>query len=93
MPRALRHLLFVVAPVTLAATLLPFAYSNELLVFNFVLFLTLAQGINVIYGFTGYLPFGYVGFFGAGAYGLSLAVIHLHAPQLAALGIGALSAI
>jgi len=62
-------------------------------VFNFVLFLTLAQGINVIYGFTGYLPFGYVGFFGAGAYGLSLAVIHLHAPPLAALGIGALSAI
>ena len=31
-----------------------------------------------MYGFTGYLPFGYVGFFGAGAYGFALAVMHLH---------------
>ena len=31
----------------------------------------------MIYGFTGYLPFGYVGFFGAGAYGFSLSVMHL----------------
>jgi branched-chain amino acid transport system permease protein len=92
-PRALRHTLLVVVPVTLAAALLPFAYSNQLLLFNFVVFLTLAQGVNVIYGFTGYLPFGYVGFFGAGAYGFSLSVIHLHAVPLAALGVGALAAI
>ena len=37
------------------------------------MFLTLAQGVNILYGFTGYLPFGYVGFFGAGAYGFSIA--------------------
>ena len=36
-----------------------------------MIFLTLAQGVNIIYGFTGYLPFGYVGFFGAGAYGFA----------------------
>ena len=93
MPRALRHALLVVLPVTLAAALLPFVYSNQLLLFNFVVFLTLAQGVNVIYGFTGYLPFGYVGFFGAGAYGFSLSVIHLHMAPLAALGVGALAAI
>ena len=52
------------------------------------MFMTLAQGLNIIYGFTGYLPFGYVGFFGAGAYGFSLAVMHLHAPPLAALAAG-----
>ncbi|EQD32275.1 inner-membrane translocator [mine drainage metagenome] len=33
-----------------------------------------------MYGFTGYLPFGYAGFFGAGAYGLSLSVIYWHVP-------------
>ncbi|MDA8110304.1 MAG: branched-chain amino acid ABC transporter permease [Betaproteobacteria bacterium] len=93
MPRVLRHTLLVVVPVTLAAALLPLGYSNQLLLFNFVVFLTLAQGVNVIYGFTGYLPFGYVGFFGAGAYGFSLAVIHLHMAPLAALGVGALAAI
>ena len=93
MPRWLRHTLLTVVPVVAAAALLPFAYSNELLLFNFVVFLTLAQGVNVIYGFTGYLPFGYVGFFGAGAYGFSLCVLHLHMAPIAALGAGAAAAI
>jgi len=57
-------------------------YSNELMLFNFIIFLTLAQGLNIIYGFTGYLPFGYVGFYGAGAYGFSLVVMHLHVPAM-----------
>jgi len=87
------HLLLIAAPVTLAFALLPFLYNNQLLLFNFVVFLTLAQGINVIYGFTGYLPFGYVGFFGAGAYGFSLMVMHLHAHPLTALLVAALAAL
>jgi branched-chain amino acid transport system permease protein len=91
-PKALRDALLVVVPVTAAAALLPFVYSNELLLFNFVVFMVLAQGINVIYGFTGYLPFGYAGFFGTGAYGFSLAVLHLGMPPLLALGAGALAA-
>ncbi|HEX2942546.1 MAG TPA: branched-chain amino acid ABC transporter permease [Rhodopila sp.] len=57
-------------------------YSNELMLFNFIMFLALSQGLNIIYGFTGYLPFGYVGFYGAGAYGFSLMVMHLHVPAL-----------
>lgn len=93
MPRWLRHTLLTVVPVVGAAALLPLGYSNQLLLFNFVVFLTLAQGVNVIYGFTGYLPFGYVGFFGAGAYGFSLCVLHLHMAPLAALGAGAGAAI
>ncbi|MBO0751040.1 MAG: branched-chain amino acid ABC transporter permease [Bradyrhizobiaceae bacterium] len=58
-----------------------------------MVFMTLAQGVNVIYGFTGYLPFGYVGFFGAGAYGFSLAVMHLDAPPLPALAAGGTAAV
>jgi len=50
-----------------------------------VIFLILAQGVNIIYGFTGYLPFGYVGFFGAGAYGFAIMVMHLHAPAVVAV--------
>jgi branched-chain amino acid transport system permease protein len=87
-----RDLLVVVGPLVLAMSALPVVYSNRLLLFNFIVFATLAQGINVIYGFTGYLPFGYVGFFGAGAYGFSLLVLHLHAPPLVALGGGAVAA-
>ncbi|MDE2363797.1 MAG: branched-chain amino acid ABC transporter permease [Hyphomicrobiales bacterium] len=93
MPRYAKHILFIVAPLVAAFAILPFAYNNQLLLFNFVLFLTLAQGVNVIYGFTGYLPFGYVGFFGAGAYGFSLLILHLHAPPLAAMGGAAVAAL
>jgi branched-chain amino acid transport system permease protein len=93
MPRWLRHVVFVLLPVVAAFAVLPGVYSNHLLLFNFMVFMTLAQGVNVIYGFTGYLPFGYVGFFGAGAYGFSMAVMHLHAPPLAAVTAGAAAAV
>ena len=87
------HSLLTLLPVVMAAALLPLVYPNQLLLFNFVVFLTLAQGVNIIYGFTGYLPFGYVGFFGAGSYGFSLAVMHLHFTPLPALAAAALAAI
>jgi branched-chain amino acid transport system permease protein len=85
----LRHVLLVLVPLVAAFAILPSVYGNHLLLFNFMIFMMLAQGVNVIYGFTGYLPFGYAGFFGAGAYGFSLMVIHLQAPPLLALPVGA----
>lgn len=93
MPRVARHILVILLPVIGAFAILPSVYSNHLLLFNFMIFMMLAQGVNIIYGFTGYLPFGYVGFFGAGAYGFSLMVIHLHAPPLLALIVGAAAAV
>ncbi|MFI5368441.1 MAG: branched-chain amino acid ABC transporter permease [Spirochaetia bacterium] len=72
---------------------LPFLYNNQLLLFNAMVFLTLSQGINIIYGFTGYLPFGYMGLFGAGAYGASLSVLFLHVPALVAVLLGGLTAL
>jgi branched-chain amino acid transport system permease protein len=92
-PRLARHLLFILVPLVALFAIAPSVYSNHLLLFNFMVFLMLAQGVNVIYGFTGYLPFGYVGFFGAGAYGFSLMVMHLHAPPLVALAVGAAAAV
>ncbi len=91
--RMLRDVLIVIVPVVAAFALLPSVYSNHLLLFNFIVFMTLAQGVNVIYGFTGYLPFGYAGFFGAGAYGFSLSIIHLHASPFAALAAAAVAAV
>jgi branched-chain amino acid transport system permease protein len=86
----MRHLLLIVLPLLLIFALLPGVYQNHLLLFNFVIFLILAQGVNIIYGFTGYLPFGYVGFFGAGAYGFAIMVMHYHtSAPLAALVAGA----
>lgn len=93
MPRALRHVLLTFVPVIGALAVAPWIYPNQLLLFNFIVFLTLAQGVNIIYGFTGYLPFGYVGFFGAGAYGFSLSVMHLQMTAFPALAIGAVIAV
>jgi branched-chain amino acid transport system permease protein len=72
LPSLVRHLLLIVLPLIAVFAVLPAVYENHLLLFNFVIFLILAQGVNIIYGFTGYLPFGYVGFFGAGAYGFAI---------------------
>ncbi|WP_024517319.1 branched-chain amino acid ABC transporter permease [Bradyrhizobium sp. Tv2a-2] len=90
MPSALRHLLFIMAPLVVVLAVLPGVYQNHLLLFNFVIFLILAQGVNIIYGFTGYLPFGYVGFFGAGAYGFAIMVMHLQAPAVVAVVVAGL---
>jgi branched-chain amino acid transport system permease protein len=92
-PRLAYHVLFILVPLVALFAIAPSIYSNHLLLFNFMVFMMLAQGVNVIYGFTGYLPFGYVGFFGAGAYGFSLMVLHLQAPPLVALAVGAAAAL
>ena len=91
MPKAFpRELAMVVAPLMLLFAIMPFVYDNGLLLLNFVVFLVLAQGLNLTYGFAGYLPFGYVGFFGAGAYGFSMLVTLAGvSPLLAVLGGGA----
>jgi branched-chain amino acid transport system permease protein len=84
---------FVIGPVLFLLAALPFLYNNHLLLLNVVVFLVLAQGLNLTYGFSGYLPFGYVGFFGAGAYGFALATMHLTAPPLLAVLAGGAAAL
>lgn len=83
MPRGLlRDLGLIVLPLLALFGVLPAVYDNGALLLNFVVFLVLAQGLNLTYGFSGYLPFGYVGFFGAGAYGFAMAVMLAGAPPL-----------
>jgi len=92
-PNQIRDFVFVLLPVMVLLGTLPFFYKNELLLFNFIIYFALAQGLNVIYGFTGYLPFGYVGFFGVGAYGFALTIIHLSASPALAMAIAGFSAL
>lgn len=83
----------VLALLTGAFALLPHVYGNQSLLFTLMTFIVLAQGLNLLYGFTGYLPFGYVGFFGCGAYATSLLVLHTHLPVLACVVGGGLAAV
>jgi branched-chain amino acid transport system permease protein len=87
--RAAAVTLAVVAAIFLVA---PHLYANQSLLFTIMTFIVLAQGLNLLYGFTGYLPFGYVGFFGSGAYATSLLVMHTHLPVLACVAGGGLGA-
>lgn len=89
----LRDLGLVIAPAAAIFAVLPFVYDNQLLLLNFVVYLVLAQGLNLTYGFAGYMPFGYVGFFGAGAYGFSILVTHLGVPPLLAILGGGVAAV
>ncbi len=52
--------------------------------------IVLAYGWNLISGFTGYLSFGQVSFFGLGAYATALLVMHAHVPWYFAACLGGL---
>lgn len=70
-------------------------FGNTVLVqfgINVLLLATLAQGWNIIGGFTGYPSFGNSVFYGLGAYGVAIAMVQYHLPfwvgLLLGLGLG-----
>jgi branched-chain amino acid transport system permease protein len=48
LPSAFRHTLFILVPLIAIFAVAPSLYQNHLLLFNFVIFLILAQGVNII---------------------------------------------
>lgn len=56
--------------------------------FYLMLWITMAVSFNLIYGFTGYLPFGYVAFYGVGSYLTAVLWSRLGIPILASILIG-----
>lgn len=90
---ALRPALITLVLVGIAFAVAPHLYANQSLLFTLMTFIVLAQGLNLLYGFTGYLPFGYVGFFGCGAYATSLLVLHSHLPVLVCVVGGGIAAV
>ncbi len=89
----LREYALVAVPLLALFIAAPSFYDNGMLLLNFVVFLVLALGLNLTYGFSGYLPFGYVGFFGAGAYGFSMLVTLAGAPPVLAVAGGGCAAL
>ena len=89
----MRYPAAVLAILAVAFLVLPHVYGNQSVLFTMMTFMALAQGLNLLYGFTGYLPFGYVGFFGTGAYATSLLVTFTGLPVLVCVLGGGLAAI
>jgi len=64
---------------------LPLATGNLSFAFYLMLWIVMASAMNISVGFTGYLPFGYVAFYGAGAYATGVCHKVLGWPMLPSL--------
>lgn len=82
------------------ATLLAFAgvpwYGSDVLIqfgINALLLAVLAQGWNIIGGYTGYASFGNSVFYGLGSYGVAIAMVQWHLPFAVGMGFGVVLAV
>ncbi len=80
----------LIAALIAAGLLLPAYHQGNLA--RILVLATYAIGYNVLFGYTGLLSLGHAMFFGAGMYGLGLAMQHGQVPALPAFGIGLVSA-
>ena len=71
----------VFAALTISLALVPAATSNISFAFYLMLWITMASAMNICVGFTGYLPFGYVVFYGVGAYATGICYKILAGPS------------
>jgi len=88
--KALRSILILIALAVLIAV--PWFGSDVLVQFgiNALLLAVLAQGWNIIGGYTGYASFGNSAFYGLGSYGVGIAMVQWDLPFAAGLAFGVL---
>ena len=66
----------LIAIVVVWFGLMPTLGGNLSLYFSLMLWVTMATAFNIIAGFTGYMPFGYVAFYGMGTYATAVLVVN-----------------
>ncbi len=77
----------------LALAALRFVAPYEALATNIVIYGLFTLGCNLLLGYTGLLSFGQAAFFGLGAYGCGIVIVHAGLPVLPAIGLGMVVAI
>lgn len=88
--RTKKRLWFGLLAVLAAALLVPPVLSYPLsFSFYLMLWITMASSMNLMAGLTGYIPFGYVAFYGVGAYATAISVSKFDAP----IAVGLLGAV
>ncbi|MEI2417449.1 branched-chain amino acid ABC transporter permease [Orrella sp. JC864] len=73
------------AALVAVLALVPLVSDNATFAFYLMLWIAMATGMNICVGFTGYLPFGYVVFYGIGAYATGICYRVLGLPILPSL--------
>ncbi|CAM5423693.1 Leucine/isoleucine/valine transporter permease subunit OS=Afipia felis OX=1035 GN=NCTC12722_02624 PE=4 SV=1 [Afipia felis] len=91
--KALRTILILIVLAGLIAV--PWFGSDVMVQFgiNALLLAVLAQGWNIIGGYTGYASFGNSVFYGLGSYGVGIAMVQWELPFAAGLALGAVLAV
>lgn len=84
----------VAAVTAVAALAVPLVTNDytQYIVNSILIYVLVAIGFNVLLGFVGQFAFANAAFFGIGAYGTALAMVHWHAPFVLALALGGVAA-
>jgi len=83
----------LVAVIVVWCGAMPLLDGNLSLYFALMMWVTLATGLNFIAGFTGYMPFGYVAFYGIGAYATGIMVKMMGFSVYAAIPVAGLAGV
>src|SRR4030042_3448005 len=83
-----KYLFLIIIFAVLFLLFLPFVTPYKALASQMLVFAIFAIGYSVAFGYTGLLSFGHAAFFGLGAYGTGLSLIHLSIPAPLAILIG-----
>lgn len=86
-----RVALCLFAGLVAALAVVPLATANASFAFYLMMWIAMATGMNICVGFTGYLPFGYVVFYGVGAYATGICYRVIGLPILPSLAAAALA--
>lgn len=78
----------LIVAIVIWCALVPARDGNLSIYFSFMLGAAMATGLNFVAGFTGYMPFGYVAFYGVGSYATGIAVKLLGIPVYFAVPMG-----
>jgi branched-chain amino acid transport system permease protein len=83
-----KYLFLIIIFAVLFLLFLPFVTPYKALASQMLVFAIFAIGYDIAFGYTGLLSFGHAAFFGLGAYGTGLCLIHLSIPAPLAILIG-----
>jgi len=82
-----------IVPLIVLFVIAPLIYQDQFLFFLLAILLVCTNALNIVYGFTGYLPFGFAVFVAFGAYTAAMTVNLLHFPVWLAVVSAGLSSV
>ncbi len=82
-----------IIPLIILFTIGPIFYDNPFFFFLLAVLIVSTNALNIVYGFTGYLPFGFAVFIAFGAYLTAMAINILNFPEVFAILFGGLSSV